>query len=105
MILKNSTRSFDIVSRNGGDEFTVFLLDCPLDRAIEMSDVIRKTVENHSFTLSSGTTINITVSIGVACYYETTKEAPELIEDADRALYEAKRTGRNKVCATKLDLC
>lgn len=98
-ILKNSTRSFDIVSRNGGEEFTAILRDCPLERALEFSEIIRKNVENFTFELNSGTKISITVSIGVACYNETTKEAHSLIEDADKALYEAKRTGRNKVCA------
>jgi diguanylate cyclase len=102
IILRNSTRSFDVVSRNGGEEFSVILLDCPLERAIEIGEGIRKTIENHSFTLSSGDTISTTVSIGIACFTETTKEASGLIEDADKALYEAKRTGRNKVCAANL---
>jgi diguanylate cyclase len=97
-ILKKCTRTFDIVSRNGGEEFTALLLDCPLDRAVEISESIRKAVESHSFTLSSGQTIHITVSLGVATYKETTKAVASLIEDADQALYEAKRTGRNKVC-------
>lgn len=97
-ILKNSIRSFDIVSRNGGEEFTVILLDCSLDRAVEISEKIRVAVENHPFLLSSEEKISITVSIGIACYKETTRVASSLIEDADDALYQAKRTGRNKVC-------
>jgi diguanylate cyclase len=97
-ILKNSTRSFDIVSRNGGEEFTAILLDCSLDRAVEISELIRTNVESHVFTLHSGAKINITVSVGVACFDETTREAPLLINDADDALYQAKRTGRNRVC-------
>lgn len=97
-ILKNTARSFDIVSRNGGEEFSAILLDCPLNRAVEISENIRRTVENHPFTLNSGETIHITISIGVACYDETTANLVALIEDADKALYQAKRTGRNKVC-------
>ncbi|QCR32052.1 GGDEF domain-containing protein [Lysinibacillus sp. SGAir0095] len=85
-ILKNTTRSFDIVSRNGGEEFTVILLDCPLSRALELSERIRASVEDHSFFLSSQEKIAITVSIGVACYGETTQAASSLIEDADKAL-------------------
>lgn len=98
MILKNNARSFDIVSRNGGEEFSIILLDCPLNRAIEISENIRETVEKHPFILNSGETIHVTISIGIASYYETTPELTSLIEDADKALYHAKRTGRNKVC-------
>jgi diguanylate cyclase len=100
LILKSSSRSFDIVSRNGGEEFTVILLDCPLNRAEEISEHIRTTVENHVFMLSSGKNINITISIGVACFDETTSDPTLLIEDADKALYHAKRTGRNRVCVS-----
>jgi diguanylate cyclase len=97
-ILKNSARSFDIVSRNGGEEFSVILLDCPMKRAVEIGELIRRNVESHLFILSSGKKINITISIGVACFDETTKDPALLIDDADKALYQAKRTGRNKVC-------
>lgn len=97
-LLSSSTRSFDIVSRNGGEEFSVILLDCSLDRANEISERIRKNVEQFPFTLSSGEEINITVSIGVASYPETTNDVSVLIEEADKALYQAKRSGRNRVC-------
>ncbi|SDY09353.1 GGDEF domain-containing protein [Salimicrobium album] len=97
-LLKNAVRSFDIVSRNGGEEFTVILLDCPTDRAVQIGERIRESVENHSFLLTTGETISVTVSVGVACYGETTKSPEALLNDADEALYEAKRTGRNKVC-------
>ncbi|MED3960998.1 GGDEF domain-containing protein [Niallia taxi] len=97
-LLSSSTRSFDIVSRNGGEEFSVILLDCSLERANEISERIRKNVEQFPFTLSSGEEINITVSIGVASYPETTNDVSVLIEEADKALYQAKRSGRNRVC-------
>ena len=99
-ILINSSRSFDVVSRNGGEEFTVILLDCPLNRAQEIGERIRRAVENHVFTLTSGKEISITISIGIACHNETTADPSLLMEDADEALYHAKRTGRNKVCVT-----
>lgn len=99
-ILQKSTRSFDITSRNGGEEFTVLLLDCPLEKAMNIAENIRKAVEENPFNLSSDT-IHISVSIGVACYNETTSDAKNIIEDADKALYKAKNTGHNKVCAAK----
>lgn len=95
-ILRNCTRSFDIVSRNGGEEFTVLLLDCPLIRALEVAENIRNSVENHLFHISEET-IHITVSIGVSCYKETTLDVNTIIDDADKALYTAKKSGRNKV--------
>lgn len=97
-ILRSCTRTFDIVSRNGGEEFTVLLLDCPLDQAVQIGERIRETVEDHSFALTQGGTINLTVSIGVSCYSDTTKDAGLIINDADKALYEAKRSGRNMLC-------
>ena len=96
-LLKN-TRPLDIVSRNGGEEFTVVLLDCPLNRAVEIAERIRSNVESNPFTLNSGKELNLTVSIGVASYQETTSEPEMLIDDADKALYKAKNSGRNKVC-------
>jgi diguanylate cyclase len=97
-ILRSCTRTFDIVSRNGGEEFTVLLLDCPLDQAVQIGERIRTTVEENPFTLTQGGTINLTVSVGVSCYSDTTKEAGLIINDADKALYEAKRSGRNMLC-------
>ncbi|WP_147535799.1 diguanylate cyclase [Bacillus marasmi] len=102
MILMNAARSYDIVSRNGGEEFSIILLDCPLKRAMEISENIRETVEKYPFTLSSGEIIYITISIGVASFDETTPDIESLLEDADKALYQAKRTGRNKVCVFNL---
>ncbi|MCH1625287.1 diguanylate cyclase [Fredinandcohnia quinoae] len=96
--LQKSTRNFDIVSRNGGEEFTVLLLDCPLLRAVEIAERIRRNVEKDPITLNSGKDIKLTISIGVACYQETTNDPNMLIDDADKALYQAKHSGRNKVC-------
>lgn len=98
--LQQYTRTFDIVSRNGGEEFTVLLLDCPLNRAKEIAERIRKNVEQHPFLLNTEKEINLTISIGVACYQETTTDPTLLIDDADKALYQAKRSGRNRVCVS-----
>jgi diguanylate cyclase len=98
IILKNYTRSYDTVSRNGGEEFTVLLPDCKLDGAIEIAERIRKSVEENEFTLTSGEVTKLTISIGVSSYKDTTNDPFLLIEDADKALYRAKKSGRNKVC-------
>ncbi|NMH72513.1 diguanylate cyclase [Bacillus sp. RO2] len=97
-ILKNTTRSFDVVSRNGGEEFSVILPDSPHPHAMEIAERIRKAVEAYKFYVSATESITITVSIGVATYPETVSETNDMVYIADECLYKAKRTGRNKVC-------
>jgi len=96
-ILMDNCRSFDIISRNGGEEFSVILLDCTPVRAMEVAERIRAAVESHSFKLPNGEVLKITVSVGVTSYPDITKDPEKLKENADMALYNAKRTGRNRV--------
>ena len=97
--LRTYSHSHDIVSRNGGEEFTVLMPHCPLKQAEKSGEKIRLAVESEGFLLPSGQKIPITVSIGVACYPDNVTEADGriLIHWADQALYQAKNTGRNKV--------
>lgn len=96
-VLKNTTRSFDIVSRNGGEEFSVILPDCPNQQAIDIAEQIRKAVTNHPFPIDEQQHINITVSIGVATYPETVHDTEEIVKKADKSLYAAKQSGRNRI--------
>ncbi|WP_226681724.1 GGDEF domain-containing protein [Sutcliffiella horikoshii] len=98
-ILKSSTRSFDVVSRNGGEEFSVILPDCPHHLAKEIAERIRKAVEIHNFHVSPKETVKLTISIGVATYPETVSDTNQIVDMADECLYKAKRSGRNRVCA------
>ncbi|UFT98430.1 GGDEF domain-containing protein [Radiobacillus kanasensis] len=98
-VLRDSTRSFDTVSRNGGEEFSVILPDCPSHQAVEIAEKIRRTVEQHDFYISKMEKIHITVSIGVATYPEPIQDTENLIKIADDSLYQAKQSGRNKVVA------
>jgi len=97
-ILTENCRIFDEVSRNGGEEFSVLLINCPISQALHIAERIRKNVETHPFILSTGKRIFITVSIGVAAYPDMLKDIEKLMETADTALYAAKDKGRNKVC-------
>ncbi|WP_026883052.1 GGDEF domain-containing protein [Clostridium akagii] len=96
-ILTNTCRSFDIISRNGGEEFSVILLDCSSIYAFTIAERLRKKVEGNQFNISNEVSIHITISIGVATYPDTTDNVNKLTNYADIALYEAKRNGRNKV--------
>ncbi|MDT3425503.1 diguanylate cyclase [Paenibacillus forsythiae] len=99
--LCNHSRSYDIVSRNGGEEFTILLPDCPLQQAQKAGERIRAAVANDRFLLPSGKKVQLTVSIGAASYPENIQDADGdlLSQYADKALYAAKNSGRNKVCA------
>ena len=102
-IFIDTVRIFDVVSRNGGEEFSILLLDCSSLHAMEIAERLRKKVETHKFNISDKVNLSITISIGVSTYPDTTNKIDDLLEDADKALYEAKRTGRNKVVLYKKD--
>ncbi|MBZ9688759.1 diguanylate cyclase [Clostridium estertheticum] len=98
IIFSTFCRSFDIVSRIGGEEFSVILPDCPSLQAIEVAERLRVAVETHKFIISDEIKINISVSIGAATYPDNVFDLEDLIREADNALYSAKHSGRNKVC-------
>ncbi len=94
---KSALRASDIVCRWGGEEFLVVLKRTPLAQAVTLAELIRETVEQQAFHYA-GTDIRVTVSIGVATDAEG--DGPQdLVERADKSLYEAKTSGRNCVRA------
>ncbi|MCL6560828.1 MAG: diguanylate cyclase, partial [Firmicutes bacterium] len=97
-ILTAAVRNSDIVGRYGGDEFSVILPGEDVQSAREIAERIRKAVQNYDFPkreyLPAG---RLTVSIGIAVFPDNTKNAYDLIKLADEALYEAKRSTKNKV--------
>lgn len=98
IVLTTSSRSFDIVSRIGGEEFSVILPDCPTKQSIEVAERLRSAVELNEFILPDETKINICISIGSATYPDNVETLENLVHEADTALYSAKHSGRNKVC-------
>ncbi|MCX7770165.1 MAG: diguanylate cyclase [Proteobacteria bacterium] len=98
-IILSSIRKSDVPARYGGEEFIILMTESSPDKAYIAAERLRKRVEEHAFVIDVDPGyIYITISIGIAGFvsYMTTKE--EFIEQADRALYTAKQTGRNKVC-------
>ena len=97
-LLKTQTRDSDLLARYGGEEFAIVL--CRMDPAnvVNMAERIRKSIEVHTFCTQMGHNLKVTVSQGVCCYpAQGIHDALQLIEASDTALYEAKRTGRNRV--------
>ncbi|BBO70921.1 hypothetical protein DSCA_48510 [Desulfosarcina alkanivorans] len=98
-VLKTGTRDNDLVGRYGGEEFCVVLPSLNLDMAVKIAERIRQTLEKRS---CSG--VNITISLGVSSLGSDTNKPDELIDQADKALYAAKKSGRNRVVAWGKDL-
>jgi len=91
-------RAGDMVARYGGEEFVILLLNSSLAYAMAFANEFRRDLENSVVTLEDGRTIQFTASFGVACALPDPLYTPEhLLVDADRALYQAKREGRNCV--------
>jgi diguanylate cyclase (GGDEF)-like protein len=86
-------RSWDLVAKYGGDEFTVILPQTDLLGARTVAERLRTAVEEHTFPLAHRS--QITVSIGIAAFPMDGQTTSALIETADRALYLAKQRGRN----------
>ena len=88
-----------VVSRFGGEEFCVILLEVDKKKASHIADELRQAVAGEKIILRRQET-NITVSIGVASFPADAISEDELIQKADKAMYEAKQKGRNRVCST-----
>ncbi len=90
-------RSSDIVARIGGEEFAMLMPETSLAEACAVAERLRKTVAERSIMLD-GVPLQVTVSVGVAEAHVDFHGIPDLLKRADQALYEAKRTGRNRIC-------
>ncbi|HXL73588.1 MAG TPA: diguanylate cyclase [bacterium] len=99
-ILKESVRVVDLVSRYGGEEFSVLLVKTPMDGAFTVAERIREKVEEQEIEVGGAKT-HVTVSIGVAELNPSFKDSESFIDFADHALYQAKSEGRNRVCLAK----
>ena len=94
-------RPADLIARFGGEEFTCLLPDTGKDGAILVAEKLRETIKCLNIENVNSTAAPVlTISIGIAVYPDTACSSPEeLIEAADKNLYLAKKTGRNKVYA------
>lgn len=95
-------RPGDFVARYGGEEFVVVLPGLDTKGALEVAEHMRSNVENTMVLCSDGTETRVTISLGVNAESPSVGGNPaNFLSNADKALYEAKSTGRNRVCAFK----
>ena len=95
--LREFTRYHDVVARLGGEEFAVVAPNMDTDMLIKLAERIRKAIASLSVT-TGNVRLRVTTSVGIAIW-DGKENAEQFYRRADRMLYEAKRLGRNRVCA------
>ena len=96
-LLKQSVRATDIVCRYGGEEMSIILPNTPKDMSVITAEKICKRVAAKRFRLNNSQESNVTISLGVATFPDDGTSAAEIIEAADKRLYQSKNNGRNQV--------
>jgi diguanylate cyclase (GGDEF)-like protein len=98
-ILQATVRDVDLPVRLGGEEFAVLLPDTDLEGAAQLAERLREALDSTRVE-SASDRIHLTASFGVSCF-PSAAAADDLLTDADRRLYDAKRRGKNTVVASK----
>jgi diguanylate cyclase (GGDEF)-like protein len=96
-ITSSTIRKNDIFGRVGGEEFCIVLPDTELKVACDLAERIRKAIESYVFRYSDDLELNQTISMGVAAFNTSMQDYDQLLDAADKKLYESKNTGRNKI--------
>ena len=95
-------RPSDIACRYGGEEFALILANTDTNGAKVIAEKIRKTISEHTMQTDLGA-LKFTISAGIFCQVANASLQPNQYTDwADKALYEAKEQGRNRVCTTSM---
>lgn len=97
-ICRETLRSVDIIGRVGGEEFAILLPETDMDVATDVAERLREVIAGTPVSLDGDQSLHFTVSIGVTSLASRDDDMDVLLNKADKALYEAKNTGRNKVC-------
>ena len=101
-IIRGQLREYDIAGRYGGEEFSILLPFTKIDEAKKVAERLRASIENKIVDISKVNpesdvkTIKVTISLGIYEMKENDNDE-DLLKKADKALYQAKNTGRNKV--------
>ncbi len=97
-LLHKWARKSDLLARFGGEEFVVLLPMTDQQQAMAAAERLRTAVQEHSFPRRK----RLTISVGVSCYPNDTENVEELVKMADQALYQAKKSGRNRSMACSM---
>jgi two-component system cell cycle response regulator len=100
--LRKTARTTDVVARHGGEEFAMILPETDLEHGLIAAERFRAAVDGVTVEGARGGRRSLTISVGVGCFPVHASSMNELMELTDAALYTAKRTGRNRVCAASL---
>ncbi|HEV2712119.1 MAG TPA: diguanylate cyclase [Gaiellaceae bacterium] len=99
--LRGSVRGIDLAGRWGGEEFALLLPGTDLDGGRELAERVRRKLVRKKFFAPDGERIRVTASFGVAAFPDVTTQ-DELVAASDEALYDAKRSGKNRVAVAAL---
>ncbi|OYT71445.1 MAG: hypothetical protein CFK52_08090 [Chloracidobacterium sp. CP2_5A] len=103
-LMERCFRRSDLLARYGGEEFVVLLSNTPKSQAAILAERLRRRVAEYPFVgRESQPGGRLTISLGVASLPSDANDAKQLLELADRALYRAKQSGRNRVCVVETD--
>jgi diguanylate cyclase (GGDEF)-like protein len=97
-VVQARIRRDEVFARYGGEEFAIVLPETELNGAFALAESIREKVGEHRFVFQ-GEPIRVTISVGVSQLQEADRTATDLIRRVDERLFEAKRSGRNRVCS------
>jgi diguanylate cyclase (GGDEF)-like protein/PAS domain S-box-containing protein len=99
-VCHDTLRTVDIIGRIGGEEFAILLPETDKAVATEVAERLREAIANAKVPLEGGLPLQFTVSIGVTSLASKDDNMDVLLNQADKALYQAKNSGRNKVCVS-----
>jgi len=95
--LKKNVRSADIVCRYGGEEMSIILPNTKYEEAVRIAEKLCNIISSKKYKLNNNKESNVTISLGVASFGQDGNIPAEIIEAADKRLYNAKENGRNRV--------
>jgi diguanylate cyclase (GGDEF)-like protein len=102
IVLQRGVRNLDLAARTEADEFAVLLPETPLGGALALAERLRMAVASCDLT-SAGLSRRVTVSLGASEFPSSAAELEKLLQRANAALFQAKKSGRNRVCVARLD--
>jgi diguanylate cyclase (GGDEF)-like protein len=100
-VVRSVVREIDVVSRFGGDEFTVILPQTSAQGAKVIAERLRQRIAHTVFLRAHGLEVKLTASFGIATYPEHGRTEEDLVSRADQAMYAAKEGGKNRVQAAR----